>query len=99
METQYDDIDTYSMCNNTFETSNIKCPTQDQYVAYAISDETKDNLVVYGYIRDQLMVSDDTLFPEALMVVINNYYIEEYIHLIKVYSGGYSTMNVFDLFA
>ena len=95
-----DDIWIYDVKNTTFTKSKIKCPRTGQYMAFTISDQRRNQMEVFGYVRSQWLTSqiDDHLFPpEYLIKIIGKYYLTEEIHLFY-YHGGNSHWKI-DVFA
>ena len=98
---RHDDIYLYSVRDQTFETSKIKCPTSGDYQAFAIHDGKKDEVTTFGYVRDQWKESmiDNHLFPpQYLIKMICGYYWNEWIHLFRIRTCDHHRVDVFDLF-
>ena len=78
----------YSVCNQTFTKSKIRCPKSGHHRAFAVNDTRKMRLsllVSYGLYGRTVVISA-LLFPT------------ECIHLFKVFGGEFYKIGVFKLF-
>ena len=100
-EAKMDDIYIYSVFDQTFMKSKIKCPTEGDYQAFSIHDERKDVFATFGFIRSswrQCGIRDDLFPPEYLVRIICHYYWNEWIHLFRIGYSDHYAINVFKLF-
>ena len=95
-----DDILLYSVCNETFKISKIKCPEPDCYHAVAINDGNKDKLITFGFIRSkwkECKMNAHSFPPQCLIQIICDYYWNEYVHLNALYGCKHHRIDVFEL--
>ena len=83
-----DEIWIYCVQNQSFRKSKVKCPIngewQQQHIrAYSYNDDKRDELTVFGYIREsfQNMTDDGRFPPRSLIKIIYTYFLNEWIHL------------------
>ena len=96
----HDDIYVYSVNDETFKISTIKCPEKVQYQAFTANDKEKDKLTTFGFIRQQWKKCeiDAHLFPpEYLIRIISGYYVNEWVHLLSRASGKHHKIYAFDI--
>ena len=87
-----DDIWIYSVGDKTFHRSNIKCPMKGSSKAFTINDKKNDEMTVFGFVRNEWKLSDicDHLFPPRYLIkMIHTYFLNEYVHLINLYSRSH----------
>ena len=78
----------YSVYDKTFKKSNVKCPKQDEYKAFTVNNKKRDEIITFGFIRDQwrqCSLNIQLLPPNYLIRLINSYYLNEWIHLFTNY--------------
>ncbi len=95
-----DEIYIFSLLNQEFTASKIKCPQKGHFQAIRIGDKLKDEMAVFGYIRCQWILSEisDHYFPPVyLLQLIHSYYLNEYIHLIHIDDGKHWKMSSLDI--
>ena len=96
--TRQDDIYIYSVNDESFKLSNVKCPESGHYQAMSIKDKQKDNVTTFGFIRSEwskCMMSDHLFPPQYLIQIICGYYAEEFVHLFNIHSSKHYKMDVF----
>ncbi len=97
---QHDEIWIYSVRDQKFKNSSIKCPRIAAFDAVTINDTQMDEMTVYGFVRNIWKASEmsDHLFPPHYLVkIIIGYYLCEFIHLFERKSGEHWRVNVFDI--
>ena len=81
--------------------SNKKCPAINcrGFDAVSICDRKQDEIIVFGYIREETMkYKDDEIYlPQYLIKIMHTYYQNEIIHLFEVFYGRHWTIDVFDI--
>eukprot|EP01084_Bolivina_argentea_P295497 508754_1 len=100
-----DEIHIYSVNDETFKKSKIKCPEGlcGQYQAITVSDAKKDELISFGYMRSEWNkcgVNSQLFPPEYLIRIINRYYFDEFVHLFHSDlngNGAHHKISVFDI--
>ena len=97
-----DDIWIYSVQNKSFRKSPIKCP--DAFTgnsqAFTINDKQKDELAVFGHIREErskLLMYGDIFLPRPLIEIVLRYYTNEWVHLWHSRNKQHCRINVFDI--
>ncbi len=96
----HDDIWIYSVRDEKFKRSNLKCPRKGEFEAITVCDKVKDEVITTGFVRGQwrLCGIGDHLFPpQYLIKLMNSYYLNEFIHLFGCWSGEHWKINVFDI--
>ncbi len=99
----HDEIWIYSVRDQKFKNSSIKCPRISGFVAVTLNDTVKDEMAVYGFVRNIWKASDisDHLFPPHYLVkIICGYYLNEFVHLFDAKSDEHYEhwrINVFDI--
>ena len=96
---QLDDIWIYSVGDKTFHRSNIICAMTGPSETFTINDKKNDEMTVFGYVRNEWKLSDisDQLFPPRYLIkMIQTYFLNEYVHLIDIFSGHWKC-DVFDI--
>eukprot|EP01084_Bolivina_argentea_P101849 182533_1 len=81
----YDDIYIYSIKYKTITKSKIKCPSEGIFKAITINDHSKDEKIVFGYVRHEWITCDiyDHYFPpNYLLKLIHSYYLNEFVYLL-----------------
>ena len=94
-----DNIYFYSVRDQRFKTSNIKCPEIGEYQAITVNNE-KDTLTTFGFVRSKWKecgLSDDLFPPQYLITIICGYYLNEFVHLFDTDNGNHYRINVFDI--
>ena len=94
-----DDIWIYSLRDKTFKKSKLKCPSKGGGKVFSMNNSQRDQLSAFGYTRLQWSKCglDDNLFPQKYLInIIENYYIDEWIHLLDRY-GKHWKIDVFDI--
>ena len=100
---EFDDIWIYCVVNGSFTKSTVKCPVKGAFKAFVITDELKDELSVYGFIRNLWKVASisEHLFPpQYLIKIIDKYHHNEDVHVISgrhSHFGKHWKMNVFQI--
>ena len=94
-----DDIWIYSIDKKLFRRSNIKCPNEvAEYQAITIKDKLKNELAVFGFVRNEwnvLQINERLFPPRYLLNIVQKYYLNEVIHL---FAGGlHYAIDVFDI--
>ena len=95
-----DDILIYSVRDNTFRDSRIKCPKIGHYQALAVNDRKQDEIITFGYIRNkwrEYEINDNPFPPHYLIKIICAYFWNEWIHLFDN-SGDHFKIDVLKLF-
>ena len=99
----FNDIEIYSVKDQYFRRSGVKCPMYGPCQAVAVSDEYKDGLICVAYMKDnwkQCEINNHLFPPNYLIAIIAKYYFEEFIHLFHfgTYHGNWHyKINVFDI--
>ena len=94
-----DDVCIDSISKGIFNKLTIKCPGKSPYQAFTIKDRRKDELLTFGWMKNEWRISaiDDHLFPPQYLIrIIYKYYVNEFIHLFGDL-GGHWKIDVFDL--
>ena len=99
---KFDDIYVYSVWDESFRKSRIKCPKRGKFHAVAVNDKEREELCVHGYVRHQWHQSEinEQLFPPRYLIqIMRRYYHKEYIHLFQSGGSGNShwKKDVFDI--
>ena len=87
-----DDVFIYSVQNQTFQKSKIKCPDKAEFQAFTINDKVKDDITTFGFIRSrwiQCGMNNYSFPPQYLIRIICSYYCNEWIHLFAKNDGGH----------
>ena len=95
-----DDIFIYSVHDEIFKKSKLKCPIKECYQAFAVIDRKKDELATLGFVRckwGECGIKDFLYPPEYLIRIMYRYYWNEYIHLLDPPNGGHHKIDVFAL--
>ncbi len=91
-----DDIWIYSVRSKKFKKSDIKCPRKGAFDVAKMCDRNKDELIVYGFVRNEWKISTmQHLYfpPHYLIQIMHQYYLNESVHLFDWYSGKHWKMN------
>ena len=91
----------YSVIDETFKRSRIKCPFKGDCRAFAINDREKDDIVTVGFLRSRWIQSgmNEHLFPpQYLIQIICGYYWNECINLLEIGARNHFKIDVFKLF-
>ena len=94
------DIYVYSIQDQEISKSGVKTPWTGKCVCFAMNNEQRNELAVFGYVRQQWKISeiDEHLFPPHYIIkIIDRFYLQQYIHLIKPNNGKHSRIDVFDI--
>ena len=95
-----DDIWIYSFGDKTFHRSNIKYPMRGYLKAFTINDKENDEMMVFGYMRNEWKLSDlaGHLFPPRYLIkMIQTYFLNEYVHLTHLPTGLHWKCDVFEI--
>ena len=98
-----DDIWIYSIVDETFRKSKVKCPKKSaEYRAFTMNDRKTDEMITSGFVRDKWRKCDipNHLFPPQYLIrIMHNYYLNEYIHLFDMENRcDHWKIDVFDIF-
>ena len=96
----YDEIFIFSTKDEKFIKSNVKCPGKGGYRAFTINNKSKNELSVHGFVRDTWKLSEisDHLYPpQYLIMIINKYYWNEWVHVIEIYTGKHFKIDTLDI--
>ena len=91
----------YSVDDERFETSKIKCPAKADYQAVVVNDRKQDDMITFGYVRDKWRdcgMNYHLFPPQYLIKIICGYYWNEWIHLFRNDNGDHHKIDVFRLF-
>ena len=83
----------------------MQCPSKfGTWEAITVNDKTRDELVVFGFVREGWKLSEiaDHLYPPRYLIkMMNRYFLNEYVHLISIGNhssyGEHWRMGVFDI--
>eukprot|EP01084_Bolivina_argentea_P127029 224743_1 len=95
-----DDIRIFSVSEQKFKISSIKCPSKSPYTAVAINDCKRDEKIVFGYVRKQWKLSPipDHWFPPLyLLKLMARYFLIECIHILDEGYGNHWKINSLDI--
>eukprot|EP01084_Bolivina_argentea_P127028 224742_1 len=95
-----DDIFIFSVSEQKFKISSIKCPNKSWYSAVAINDCKRDEKIVFGYVRKQWKLSPipDHWFPPLyLLKLMARYFLIECIHILDEGYGNHWKINSLDI--
>ena len=94
-----DEIWIYSVQNEEFKKSKIKCPNKGFGDAFTERDQHKDKLAMFGFVRDVWIkdaINEQLFPPEYLIRIMNRYYTNEWVHLFR--HKRHWKINVIDFF-
>ena len=96
-----DDIFVYSVRDQLFTESRMKCPEKGLYDAVSICDRDRDKCITFGFVRDcwsKCGINNHLFPPEYLIRIMLKYYWNEFVHLIDLnYDGYHWRRDVFDI--
>eukprot|EP01083_Nonionella_stella_P305017 1062519_1 len=91
------DIDTiwiFDVSTQTYRKSKIKCPIKSVFEACTVTDNKRNELVVFGFVRD---ITKHRLPPIYLIKLVQSWYWAGVIFLMDSKSGKHWKINTFDL--
>ena len=83
-EPEVDTISIYDINQQQFRKCTLKCPSKDWYEAISVSNESKDELVVFGYVHEFEAEYKGLSIPLVLINRIQEYVHNEFIHLMTL---------------
>ena len=96
---RHDDIWIYSIRDQTFQKSCIRCPGEDIYQAFTVNNRQRDKKIAFGYARvtwKECNISDHLFPPEYLIRIMHKYYLNEFVHLFDS-DDEHWRIDVFDI--
>lgn len=95
------DIFVYETRSELFYQPSIQCPTGESSAATIVGSKSKDELLVFGYVRhlySRAEFSDVCVLPLYLITPLIRFVCIEYVHLMERRSSGHWKINFDDIF-